>query len=520
MKHDMGHSRAIAWQSLLLAVSVVAALFAWQGHIGLNLADEGYLWYGVQRVMHGEVPIRDFMAYDPGRYYWSAALMKVWGSEGIVALRGTVAIFQAAGLFAALLLIAKNAKDRSFGYLAVAAVILAAWMYPRHKLFDVSISIFLTFVVAYLIERPTVRRYFVTGLCVGIAAVFGRNHGVYGVAGSVFAILLVNFKGEEGIPLIKGASWWAAGIIVGYSPILLMAALVPHFASAFWHDVLFLFKIKTTNLTLPIPWPWKVHFHGVPRLEAVRALFVGMLFVALPVYGVLGLVWAFWRKAKGRGLPPGITASIVFALPYAHFAYSRADIPHLAQGIFPFLIGSLIIVETMPAKLKWISVAAVGGISLLIMLPLQPGYQCETGHDCTHREVDGDDLLVHRGTAANLDLLHKLVNTFAPDGRSFVVTPLWPGAYAVFDRKAPIWEIYAISPYRSANFQRKEIARIEKANPGFVLVIDMALDGRQDLRYRNTHPIMNRFFKRHYQRLDKFSPNPSYHIYVNPRAVH
>ncbi len=60
----------------------------------------------------GGVPIRDFCSYDPGRYYCSAALMALQGSNGIVALRVAVAIFQIIGLFVGLVLIARNLKKK------------------------------------------------------------------------------------------------------------------------------------------------------------------------------------------------------------------------------------------------------------------------------------------------------------------------------------------------------------------------------------------------------------------------
>ena len=146
-------------QILLLSIGMAFSFFAWQGHIGFNLQDEGFLWYGVQRVLLGEVPLRDFMAYDPGRYYWSAALLAIWGDNGIMPLRFTIAIFQSFGLFVGLWLIARTLKNKDILYIFICGLILIVWMFPRHKLFDVCISIFIIGVLTYLIEQPSKKTF-------------------------------------------------------------------------------------------------------------------------------------------------------------------------------------------------------------------------------------------------------------------------------------------------------------------------------------------------------------------------
>jgi hypothetical protein len=60
-----------------------------------------------------------------------------------------------------------------------------AWMVHPHKLFDVSLPIIMIGFFSYLIDKPSSSRYLLTGLIVGLVAVFGRNHGVYGVIGSI-----------------------------------------------------------------------------------------------------------------------------------------------------------------------------------------------------------------------------------------------------------------------------------------------------------------------------------------------
>jgi len=494
-----------------LAAFVVVALFMWQGNKGFNLGDEGFLWYGAQRVMHGEVPILDFMSYDPGRYYWSAALMSLWGDNGIMALRGAVAAFQVIGLFVGLSLIACTLKKQNFLYLLLSAITLATWMFPRHKLFDISLPILLTGVLAFLVQHPTSRRYLFAGLCVGLAALFGRNHGIYGVAGSVGVMIWLRIKPVEDPGLFRGFALWAAGVAVGFMPIFFMALLVPGFAIAFWESIRFLFEVKATNLPLPVPWPWRVNFTSVPLGEAIRGVLVGLFFIVIVVFGVLSIAWVVWQKLQKKEVSAALVAASFLTLPYAHYAYSRADVVHLAPGIFPLLLGSLALLATQRPKVMWSLALMLCGVSLWVTCVVHPGWQCHNSQQWVNIKISGSNLVVDQGTASDVALLRKLADKYAAEGRSFIAAPFWPGAYPLLGRKSPMWEIYALFP-RSHAFQLAEIERIKTAGPGFALVLDLPLDGRDELRFKNTHPLIYQYIANHFEQLPD-SPGPPYRIY-------
>src|SRR5579862_6898748 len=92
---------------LLLTGILVGAFFIWEGHLGIDLTDEGFVWYGATAVSHGSVPIRDFYAYDPGRYYFTAWIMQLLGNDGLMASRIAEVLIQALGLFLALGMLAQ-----------------------------------------------------------------------------------------------------------------------------------------------------------------------------------------------------------------------------------------------------------------------------------------------------------------------------------------------------------------------------------------------------------------------------
>ena len=40
---------------------------------------------------------------------------------------------------------------------------------------------------------------------------------------------------------------------------------------------------------------------------------------------------------------------------------------------------------------------------------------------------------------------------------------------------------------------------MKAASPAFLLVMDAALDGRDELRFRNTHPLVQRYIEQNYK---------------------
>ncbi|HYD82299.1 MAG TPA: hypothetical protein VEC06_21040 [Paucimonas sp.] len=502
---------------MLLAVVTVIVQFAWVGRAGFNLWDEGFLWYGAQRVMLGEVPIRDFMAYDPGRYYWSAVLMSLAGDNGILSLRAAIAVFQVMGMFLALLMVSRASRRPDFLLIAIAVGVFVLWMYPRHKLFDITLSIVLVGALMYVAERPSVRRCFLAGVVVGLVAFFGRNHGFYGAVGSAAALSYFIYVEREIDSPVSTFGWWIVGIGVGYVPLILMLALIPGFAEAFIESVRFLFEVKATNLPLPVPWPWSASFDKLSWLESLRGILIGSFFIAVLAFGVIGLIFLFGVGRRGDRPSPIVTASIFMALPYAHYAFSRADVDHLAQGIFPFLIGMFGLFSKSEVRFRNIFALALLVASALVMLPLHSSRQMAV-KDWVEATVGKDRLKVEPAVFKDLALLERLSNVYSPERQTFIAAPFWPGAYAVLERKAPMWEIYALFP-RSAEFQLAEIERIKRADPKWAIIMDIPLDGRDDLRFKNTHPILDKYIRDNFLPVSGMSTTNSLRIYESRKSV-
>lgn len=484
---------------LLLSVALTGLWFWLQEDLLLNLADEGFLWYGAWRTALGDVPLRDFQSYDPGRYYWIAAWSRLFG-DGILGVRAALSLFQLVGLTLGLLTLHRVIRSR-WG-LALAGSLLLIWMYPRQKVFDHSIAMAAVYFAVLLLEKPSAARHFVAGLFVGVAAFFGRNFGLYCLVSFLVLILLIRLK-QDGRDLDRRLLSWAAGIAVGYSPMLIMLATVPGFAQAFMDSIAFLFRIKGTNLALQVPWPWTIDLTWPVGVETLRRLATGMLFTLIPLfYAVAGLFLLVSRQAWA-GPERLLAGSVAVGASFIHHAFSRADLGHLAQAIDPFLLGvialPLLVKGRYPRTLASALLATVVVLSMATALTVTPYYQKVLAPDGAFADIDvrGSHLRVNASTA---NLIHSVerIERRVGDGEQLLIVPHWPGFYPLLQRKSPLWEIYFLFPATEAR-QREMIRDLEVQKATWIILGDVPLDGRDELRFRNTHPLLWDYFLGQYQ---------------------
>jgi len=496
---------------VLLTAVFVTAIFIFDGHYGFSISDEGFLWYGAQRVMAGEVPLRDFMSYDIGRYYWSAFLMGLMGNNGIVTMRIAASIFLFIAVALAMSLMVQKFIRNGTIYCVLILAALIPWMAHPHKFFDVSIPLLFVSVLSFLLAAPTKRNYFLFGLLVGVAAVFGRNHGLYGVVAFLLFAFYSLARRENALDSGKQVALWSLGVFVGYLPVIAYIAFVPGFADAFWYSIRLVFEIKSTNVMLPVPWPWQINYSLLSFFEALRQLMIGSLFIIIILYGFLGIAWIFRQALLKKQVHPVFIASVFVGIPYMHYAFSRADLTHLTNAVVPILLGLLVLLDSWSMIKKWVFASVLLLLSLLVALPTHTGWCRFSPDQCIYTDVGSDRLYVQKRTAEILNVLKFLSLRFVPNERTLLAEPFCPGAYAVLGKKAPMWDIYALFP-RSVDFQLKEVARIKASNPSLAIIDYSALDGRNELQFSNTHPIVDQYIRDNFVRVNDIRQNPAFYL--------
>jgi hypothetical protein len=462
-------------QPVAAAAAIAAVLslgkFWLTGHIGLGLYDEGFLWYGVQAAAAGDIPIRDFQSYDPGRYYWGAAWSLLLG-DGILALRLSTALFQTVGLTCGLLAV-RRVTTRPVALVLVGFVLLA-WMFPRPKLFEPSLAMMAVLVLTRLIENPSAGRHLAAGVFVGLAAVMGRNHGFYCALASLLVFGLLLSKKRHASPL-KSFAMWSGGVVVGFSPVLAFALFAPGFAESFVRSL-----VESYPLPTPIPWPWRLA--SLPDLDLIPTLVLwttSLVYVVMTVGYPLGL-WIAWRTPREDLRTCALLiAAVCVGIFYSHHAYSRAELRHLAQGIPPLLLALF----ALPAALglgrkharSWTIWAGLGMTAALVAIGNNTqslrSYGIELGGNAREFQIylaAGDRLLVATRIARDLELLERTIAERVGADAPLLMLPYRAAYYPLLHRRAPVWGTYFL-PGGQEQTDEEMIRSLEEQGVDWVL---------------------------------------------------
>lgn len=497
----------------LVAAALVVFFWILQSHIGINLSDEGFLWYGSWRVGYGEVPIRDFSSYDPGRYYWTAFWSILFG-DGLLGLRAGVALFQVLGLGMGLL--AARTVVRNRGYLILIGSLLAVWMFPRHKLFEPALAMGAVYVATLLLLQPRGRRFCVAGFYVGIAAFFGRNVGLYILL--AFLAILVVLWWQMRVPLLPATARLFAGIIVGYSPMLFLSLLCSGFFSAFSYSVTSMVTRGSTNLPLPIPWPWTVKLVSQDWLANAHAIFVGVTFIVYVAFFPIALATILRGMLKRVKVQPLLVAATFVGLGYAHHGLVRADLGHLTQAIHPMLLGMVALLAGQAKDGRKIAaLTTASGFALLTIIV--PAYQQPYVSKLLHPDAFVQEVI--RGqrfwiTTNDAKMISDVVGTtrrhLKPDGVAFFA-PHLPLMYVIIGQRSPVWNTYLLFPPLPEQ-EARMVEDIQRAPVNCAVVMDLPIDVNTETRFSRTHPRVWNFLVDNYQIVHDEAISPIFTVFV------
>jgi hypothetical protein len=499
-------------EAVLLGAAVSLTVFALQWRYGFNLGDEGWLWYISQRTALGEIPFRDFFSYDPGRYYWSAAIFKLLERSGWYQQLLANYLFAIIGL-ALTYFAMQRARLKRMARIAILLLLGVVIGFPRHKIYEQTVSLIAVAVIAFVLDAPQkIRRWFLLGLLIGVAAFFGRNSGIFCVIATVIALVVLHMRGEGPRPG-RALAALVGGTILGYSPMIVMLVAVHGFAKPFFQSVLMTPKWAWS---LPIPFPWHVHLRGLDAVDRLQARAVAWLCVAVPLTYALALGRALRSRAKLDNAEWLSVAASAAGVGFLVHAFYTADFFHIAEGVVPFVIAAgALSLHWWGSRMRWRFAILFGGMAFLVLaswLPMEPLVQClrarrdEPGK-FVHLRIDGRGFLVPSMSAAIMQAVATAFHNCGGRDGGFLTAPYYPGLYAFLNTRAPSWDTYYLWP-RSDQIQQAEIGELERDRTSlFLLNPAFAINGRESLEFARTNPKLLGYIESHYQSAEPELPD-------------
>lgn len=499
--------RGVTFRRLTEALSVSLALmmasFLINAHQGLSWADEGLLWYGSQRVLAGEIPVRDFFSYDPGRYYWTAAFYSVLSDPSLRTTLLAGSVFAGLALTATLLTLEHAGMGRKWRWLLAIAICIA-FSFPRHKIYEQALSLVLACsIYVVLTNAGSAKHWWLLGLMTGLAAVMGRNHGVFFLAGSALTVSFLLLSRQT---VLKWGNvvTHGLGVVIGYSPVWLLCLFSTGFFPSFWESLL---RTAGWQLPLQIPFLWNIDLTGMAPSWRWHAVAVGLICLLIPLTYLVSAAWVAGKDRFNQAtrLHLLLASFSIAGMPYLQQALDRADFGHIAQGILPSL-GALVCVGVLASSGRTFG-RVIQAFSLILMvtvvatwMPYVPYLRlskleaAQPGSTAMFA-MDGTTYRIERYQASLMTRLRQLKDRCGLSDAEFLAAPHFPGLYAYLHLDAPHWDSYYVYS-RPLSMQREHLANMPNIKLALIAP-EETIDGLERLKFGNTYGESLRFLDGH-----------------------
>ena len=204
-------------------VSIVAQLVWMDATVGTY--DEGLVLVGADRVLHGEIPYRDFWTlYGPGSYYLLAGLFKLFGEFALVERGFDVAAKAAiATLVVALVLqFGRRSVALGAGVLSLGLLLyLRSYSAPLFPAMAASLATVLALHRSSIDGRPTPA--FLAGVTLAFTTCFRHDLGAYTLLAAGLFMIRLRWDASTGPRrgrVLATLGWVAAGYAISLAPVV------------------------------------------------------------------------------------------------------------------------------------------------------------------------------------------------------------------------------------------------------------------------------------------------------------
>lgn len=477
---------------IALGELVTLTCFFIAGNVDLIVLDEGFFYDGVLRTLAGQMPMIDFLSYDPYQYFSCAAVMKLIGTS-ILDLRLSLYLFLGLGVGTGAWLIFNAINSLPLALVTVLALCLCIPWPIRTFVF---VSPILVIAAGYIwLKGSALKDWFIFGCVVGLTACFGRNLGLYAFVSANILFGIGHAIKAHKLSL-RGYFAFLAGVSLGYLPMISLAVLTPGFLKANLEWLNLLSYSKNLNLTLPYPW---IFTNGSPSV-------VGVTFTLLPLLFLGSIAAIFLKRHTQSKSYYLLCAATPVAIVFFHHTTTRADIPHLGDVLSASIILSIAFAASF--RMKTISVTFAAITTFLFcasMVNVNPTLIAYFGNPekWLRIQFSGKEIYVPQGTAAYIEYfrsVHRQVIKEDP----FVILPVSSVHYQAVGQLSPIFDGFSLFA-RPESYQMRMIDELQSKQIKWIFFLQLAVDSSDPIVFAKQSPLVHKFINENFEVVNDLS---------------